>query len=108
MKKFDITLSILAIAFMFAFFYSYAKWQELKDENKNLKEKIEVLDSYPYEHSEIKKQNNDRVTDFPKHNDFGNCPKYRQCSCTCSNGERATEKTTKESSNLRDSRGVSF
>ena len=71
-----------------------------------LEEKITLLDSYPYEHSKI--ENNDRNSDSPKHNDIGDCTKYRQCSCTCGDGKRTTKGTAKKSINLWDSRGVSF
>ena len=71
-----------------------------------LEEKITLLDSYPYEHSKI--ENNDRNSDSPKHNDIGDCTKYRQCSCTCGDGKGTTKTPTKESSNLRNSRSLSF
>ena len=115
-------IHLVAVGFAIAFVLSHSMYvgreleiEQLRNDNENLREhivtlneRIGLLDSYPYEHSEIKTTNNDRSTDFPKHNDFGNCPKYRQCGCTCSNGEGATKKATKESTNLRDSRGVSF
>ena len=71
-----------------------------------LEEKITLLDSYPYEHSKI--ETDDRNSDSPKHNDIGDCTKYRQCSCTCGDGKGITKVTTKESSNLRNSGRVSF
>ncbi len=80
--------------------------QALRDYVNELHIKIEVIDSYPYEHSKI--ENNDRNSDSPKHNDIGDCTKYRQCSCTCGDGKRAPKATAKESSNLRNSRSLSF
>ena len=71
-----------------------------------LEEKITLLDSYPYEHSKI--ENNDRVTDSPKHNNIGDCTKYRQCSCTCGDGKGTTKGAAKESSNLWYSWCISF
>ena len=44
---------------------------------KELNERIIVLESYPYDHSEIKTNNNDRVTNLPEHNDTRNCFEYR-------------------------------
>ena len=103
-------------------FLNYARFkgreldiEQLDRDNENLREyiitleeKVTLLDSYPYEHSEIKTNNNDRITDFPKHNDFGNCTEHRQCGCTCCNGKGTTKESAKKGSDLRDSRGISF
>ena len=115
-------LAITCVALSFLTFFNYARFkgreleiEQLRRDNENLREyiitleeKITLLDSYPYEHSEIKTNNDDRVINFPEHNDSGNCTKHRQCSGTCSNGKGATKKATKESSNIRDSRSLPF
>ncbi len=80
--------------------------ETLREYVVTLHERIELLDNYPYEHSKIK--NNDRNSDSPKHNNIGDCTKYRQCSCTCGNGKGITKGAAKESSNLRNSRSLSF
>lgn len=103
-----VVFAILGLWMMVMFSKADAENQKLKLENKLLNEKVEVIDNYIYEHSEIKKINDDRSTDFPKHNDTRNCIEYRQCSSSCCNGEGTTKKATKESTNLRNSRSVSF
>jgi hypothetical protein len=80
--------------------------ETLREYVVTLHERIELLDNYPYEHSKI--ENNDRNSDSPKHNDIGDCIKYRQCGCTCSDGKGTTKATTKESTNIRYSRSVPF
>ncbi len=106
-------IHLLFVIATLAFFSIMVHYFNLVDENYELKEriitleeKVNLLDSYPYEHSKI--ENNDRNSDSPKHNDIGDCTKYRQCSCTCGNGKRAPKATAKESSNLRYSRSVPF
>ena len=120
MKQYTLVLFVAVMGFLT--FFSYARFkgreleiEKLKRDNETLREyvitleeKITLLDSYPYEHSEIKKSNNDRITDFPKHNDFGNCTEHRQCSCTRSNGKGTTKESAKKGADLRDSRGISF
>jgi hypothetical protein len=115
-------LAILCVIFGTIAFLNYARFkgreleiEQLSRDNENLRqhiitldEKITLLDSYPYEHSEIKKENNDRVTDFPKHNDFGNCTKYRQCGCTCGDGKGVTKRPAKKGADLRDSGSIPF
>jgi len=80
--------------------------ETLREYVVTLHERIELLDSYPYEHSKI--ENNDGNSDSPKHNDIGDCTKHRQCSCTCGDGQGTTKATTKKSIDLWDSRGLSF
>jgi len=119
-RKYALVIFVALMGFLTFFSYARFKGRELEIEQLRrdneilrqyiitLEEKVTLLDSYPYEHSEIKTNNNDRVTNFPEHNDSGNCTEHRQCSGTCSNGKGATKKATKESSNIRDSRSVPF
>ncbi len=106
-------IHLLLVIATLAFFSTMVYYFNLVDENYELKEriitleeKVNLLDSYPYEHSKI--ENNDRVTDFPKHNDFGNCTQHRQCCCTGCDGKGTAKRPTKESTNIRYSRSLPF
>jgi hypothetical protein len=108
--------------FLVGFFIAFALYkgreleiEQLRRDNEilrqyiiTLEEKVTLLDSYPYEHSEIKTNNNDRVTNFPEHNDSGNCTEHRQCGGTCSDGKRTTKEAAKKGTNLRNSRSIPF
>jgi hypothetical protein len=106
-------IHLLLVIAILAFLSTFVHYFNLVNENYKLKEQITILeeknnllDSYPYEHSKI--ENNDRVTDFPKHNDFGNCIEYRQCSCTCGDGKGVTKRPAKKGADLRYSRSIPF